>query len=72
MSQKRLTDRQVRAQIYGVLVSHLRKHCLVDGDDVDIDRYHTLQVKIADQFEKRYCKPADYSLTRPDDMRFPE
>jgi hypothetical protein len=38
-----------------VLVAHLRKHCLVDGDEIDVDRYHTMQMKIADRFEKRYC-----------------
>lgn len=65
---KRLTDRQVRAQIYGVVVSHLQKHCLVDGDDIDTDRYHAMQLKIADQLKKRFCKDADNSLTDPSTM----
>lgn len=51
----RPSNKEVRSQIYGVLVAHLRKHCLVDGDEIDVDRYYTMQIKIADRFEKQYC-----------------
>lgn len=52
---KRLTDKEVRSQIYGVLASKLRMACVVDGDDIDVDRYHTIQMQIAAELERRYC-----------------
>lgn len=54
----RPSDKEVRSQIYGVLVAHLRKHCLVDGDEIDVERYHTMQLRMADQFERKYCIPS--------------
>lgn len=51
----RLTDREVRSQIYGVLAAKLRMACIVDGDDVDVERYHAMQMQIAGQIERRYC-----------------
>jgi hypothetical protein len=50
----KLTDRQVRAQIVGVLVSKLRMACVVDGDEIDDDRYFVIQQALADTLENKY------------------
>lgn len=49
-----LNDREVKAQIYGVLVSKLRMACIVDGDEIDIERYHAMQEEIADKLERQF------------------
>ncbi len=56
MSERRRSDREVKAQIYGVLVSKLRMACIVDGDEIDIDRYHDIQMKIADKLERQFVE----------------
>lgn len=50
------SDREVRAQIYGVLVAKLQMACIVDGDEIDVERYHTMQLQIARKLEKQFVE----------------